>query len=77
MRPEKLLLETADSGRDLNRVEGPVEAVTYLGDATIYDIVLAGTRLTVRQANRDGVPRHAVGDRVAIVWSPNDCAIVG
>ena len=77
VRPEKLRLETTDSGAELNRVEGPVEAVTYLGDATIYDIALAGARLTARQANRDGVPRPAVGDRIAIVWSPNDCAVVG
>ena len=77
VRPEKLLLESAGGESGLNRVEGRVEAVTYLGDITMYDILVADTLLTVKQPNRDGVPVHATAGSVTIVWSPNDCNVVG
>lgn len=76
VRPEKLRLDTTDDGAGLNRVEGRVQAITYVGDATIYEIGLAGARVVVKQPNRDDIPTHGDGDQVAVVWSPNDCAAV-
>ena len=78
VRPEKLRLQesNAEVGRSLNRVRGRIRDVTYVGEATLYDVEAAGTGLTIRQPNRDGVSRAHVGDAVEVVWSPNDCAAV-
>jgi len=70
IRPEQMVLNTG-KGADLNRVEGVVSEVVFLGDDTDHFVTLAnGARLLVRTPNRDtsADETHAVGDRVAIFW---------
>ena len=76
VRPEKLSLTTTGESADRNRLEGRVQAITYMGDATLYEVAVAGANILVRQPNRDDVPAHAEGDQVDVVWSANDCAVV-
>jgi spermidine/putrescine transport system ATP-binding protein len=83
VRPEKLVLRSADDGgigRDGASVEGQVESSLYLGTATQMVVRLGDeTRMTVLVPNADAEARHqlpAAGDAARLSWSSENIHIV-
>jgi len=77
IRPEKLVPRVDEAGgRDagaLNSCTGRVEEAIYVGDATRYRVGLGPDGgLTVKVPNRLGLARAREGDRLALVWSPEE-----
>jgi spermidine/putrescine transport system ATP-binding protein len=82
VRPEKLVLSSADGGigGDGASVEGQVESSLYLGTATQMVVRLGDdTRMTVLVPNADAEARHqlpAAGDAARLSWSSENIHIV-
>jgi putrescine transport system ATP-binding protein len=85
VRPEKLKLSrrgpAADAGNTgaLNRLEGVVTEVSYLGGHTIYQIQLdAGANLRASLANtaRLDIDAYGAGQRVVAWFAPDDCVVL-
>ena len=83
VRPEKLVLRSADDGGiggDGASVEGQVESSLYLGTATQMVVRLGDdTRMTVLVPNADAEARHqlpAAGDAAQLSWSSENIHIV-
>ena len=83
VRPEKLVLRSADDGGiggDGASVEGQVESSLYLGTATQMVVRLGDdTRMTVLVPNADAEARHqlpAAGDAARLSWSSENIHIV-
>jgi putrescine transport system ATP-binding protein len=85
VRPEKLKLSrrgpvaaAANTGT-LNRLEGVVTEVSYLGGHTIYQIQLdAGANLRASLANtaRLDIDAYGAGQRVVAWFAPDDCVVL-
>jgi putrescine transport system ATP-binding protein len=85
IRPEKIKLSrrgpAADTGHagTLNRLEGVVTDVGYLGGLTTYQIQLdAGASLRASLANtaRLDVDAYGAGQRVVAWFAPDDCVVL-
>ena len=83
VRPEKLVLRSADDGGiggDGASVDGQVESSLYLGTATQMVVRLGDdTRMTVLVPNADAEARHqlpAAGDAARLSWSSENIHIV-
>jgi spermidine/putrescine transport system ATP-binding protein len=82
IRPEHVGLRGTDVDRDpsLDAVEGRVERVTFLGNATRYEVVAgsgdATTTIHVRQGNAPGVQHFAAGDPVRARWAPTSAHVL-
>ena len=85
VRPEKLKLSRrgpvadAANATTLNRLEGVVTEVSYLGGHTVYQIQLdAGATLRASLANtaRLDIDAYGAGQRVVAWFAPDDCVVL-
>jgi spermidine/putrescine transport system ATP-binding protein len=80
IRPEHVGLRHADSERDpaLDTLDGEVALVTFLGNATLYEVATAGggPRVRIRQGNAPGIEHFVVGDRVRVRWVPTSATVL-
>ncbi|MEX1178747.1 MAG: ABC transporter ATP-binding protein [Nitriliruptor sp.] len=82
IRPEHVGLRGPDSERDpaLDVLNGEVALVTFLGNATLYEVVgdqgNPPTRIRVRQGNAPGIQHFRVGDRVRVRWAPSSATVL-
>jgi putrescine transport system ATP-binding protein len=83
IRPEKVKLSrrapTSDDPRALNRLEGVVTDVSYLGGVTSYKIKLdSGLVLRSSMANttRLDIDAYGLNQRVVAWFSPEDCVVL-
>jgi putrescine transport system ATP-binding protein len=85
VRPEKLKLSRrgpvadAANAATLNRLEGVVTEVSYLGGHTVYQIQLdAGATLRASLANtaRLDIDAYGAGQRVVAWFAPDDCVVL-
>jgi putative spermidine/putrescine transport system ATP-binding protein len=78
LRPEHAVLKPpgADNGNG-NTLAVTVNAVTYLGPATEYDVVTdAGDKLLVTAASSGAAPAGQKGSRLALTWRADDTFVV-
>jgi spermidine/putrescine transport system ATP-binding protein len=83
IRPEKLGLRLHDAERDmrLDAIHGNVTRVTFMGNATVYEVAADGdgageVRVTVRQGNTPGIEHYGLGERVRVRWSPDAASVL-
>ena len=85
VRPEKVRLArrgptvSAANGSGMNRLDGVVESISYLGGQSIYEIKLdhGGTlRAALANTARLDVDAYAVGERVVAWFTPDDCVVL-
>jgi putrescine transport system ATP-binding protein len=83
IRPEKVKLSrrgpVADGSASLNRLEGAVTDVSYLGGLTAYKIKLdSGATLRSSMANtaRIDMDAYSLGQRVVAWFTPDDCMVL-
>jgi spermidine/putrescine transport system ATP-binding protein len=82
IRPEHVGLRRADSERDLSldAIHGEVTLVTFLGNATLYEVTGDGgdppTRVRIRQGNAPGIEHFSVGDHVRVRWAPSSATVL-
>jgi putrescine transport system ATP-binding protein len=85
IRPEKVKLSrrgpasNADNAHAINRLEGVVADVSYLGGLTVYKIKLdSGAVLRSSMANtaRLDMDAYAAGQRVVAWFTPDDCVVL-
>ncbi|MGB3490906.1 MAG: ABC transporter ATP-binding protein [Xanthobacteraceae bacterium] len=84
IRPEKIRLSQRapadNSGAStINRLEGTIADVNYLGSASSYTIALDGgatLRASLANAARVNADAYAVGQRVTAWFSPDDCVVL-
>jgi putrescine transport system ATP-binding protein len=86
IRPEKIKLSRrgpvsdAASAHSINRLEGVVTDVSYLGGFTTYKVKLdAGAVLRSSMANtaRLDIDAYSAGQRVVAWFTPDDCVVLG
>lgn len=74
LRPERIVL--GDASAD-NRVEGIIEEIIYVGEATKFRIRVQGSQLlTVKQPSRLETMRWQRGDRVIVGWRREDLVVL-
>jgi putrescine transport system ATP-binding protein len=83
IRPEKIRLSrrgpAADAGA-MNRLNGTVASVSYLGGASVYTMSLdngATLRASLANTARLDADAYAVGERVVAWFAPDDCIVLG
>ena len=83
IRPEKVKLSrrapASDDPRSLNRLEGVVTDVSYLGGVTCYKIKLDSgqvLRSSVANTARLDVDAYSLNQRVVAWFSPEDCVVL-
>jgi spermidine/putrescine transport system ATP-binding protein len=82
IRPEQVGLRRVDVDRDpaLDTVEGEVTLVTFLGNATLYEVTAGtgdvATTVRIRQGNAPGIEHFEVGDRVRARWAPTSAHVL-
>jgi spermidine/putrescine transport system ATP-binding protein len=82
IRPEHVGLRQSDIDRDptLDGFQGEVALVTFLGNATLYEVVGEQgdppTRVRIRQGNAPGIDHFRVGDRVRVRWAPSSATVL-
>jgi putrescine transport system ATP-binding protein len=85
IRPEKVRLSRRPPVRDggdvgINRLEGVVQGISYLGGASVYTVALDGDAATLRAsvANTARLDADAfpVGQRVAAWFAADDCVVL-
>jgi putrescine transport system ATP-binding protein len=85
VRPEKVKLSRqgpasdAHNGRPINRLEGVVTDISYLGGLTIYKIRLdsgAVVRSSMANTARIEIDAYGVSQRVVAWFSPDDCVVL-
>ena len=79
VRPEKMSIGRQPAAGAVNSVKGSISDIAYLGDMSIYHVVLPGGRkLQVSQANlrHGGGGRLEHGEEVSISWHPGDSVVL-
>jgi putrescine transport system ATP-binding protein len=83
IRPEKVKLSlqppaSGGTGEDLNRLEGVIADVNYLGGLTTYKVKLdSGAVVRSSMANTTRIAdAYAVGQRVVAWFTPDDCLVL-
>ena len=77
VRPEKVQLCQNNSG--VNRVQGVIKEIAYLGDVSIYHAVLpSGFNIKFTQSNIQALAEQPLDweQQVALSWSPQSCGIL-
>jgi putrescine transport system ATP-binding protein len=72
LRPEKIRIGYGSPTTDVNRTQGEVWEIGYLGDTSVYKVILAdGSAMKVAAANMTRLVERPVGigDRVWLSWS--------
>jgi spermidine/putrescine transport system ATP-binding protein len=82
IRPEHVGLRRPDADREpeLDAIHGEVTLVTFLGNATLYEVTGEGgdtpTRIRIRQGNAPGIEHFQAGDRVRVRWAPPSATVL-
>ena len=85
IRPEKVKLSRrgpasdADHSQAINRLEGVVTDVGYLGGSTVYKVKLdSGAVVRSSMANTARIDRdtYSAGQRVVAWFTPDDCMVL-
>jgi putrescine transport system ATP-binding protein len=83
IRPEKVKLSrrgpVADNAHAINRLEGVVTDVSYLGGLTVYKVKLdsgAVVRSSMANTARLDMDAYAAGQRVVAWFTPDDCVVL-
>ena len=83
IRPEKVKLSrrapASDDARAVNRLEGVVSDVSYLGSMTSYKVKLGGgavLRSSMANTARLDLDAYSVDQRVVAWFSPEDCVVL-
>ena len=79
LRPERARLASAGTAADSaagSSVEGMISQVIYLGNALVYTVKLDWMHVEVRDENRTGTDRFAIGESVAVTWEPGAVSVV-
>jgi putrescine transport system ATP-binding protein len=85
IRPEKLKLSRrgpvsdADHARSINRLEGVVTDISYLGGLTTYHVKLdsgATVRASMANTTRVDTDAYGLGQRVVAWFTPDDCMVM-
>ena len=80
VRPEKMTVSLAPpTNEELNWVKGVVEDIAYLGDVSIYHVMLdAGFKVQVSQINlrHTSVQRVTWDDEVYVAWHPGNALVL-
>src|SRR5882757_5133597 len=85
IRPEKVKLSRrgpvwdADNSHAINRLEGVVTDVSYLGGLTVYKVKLdsgAVVRSSMANTARLDMDAYAAGQRVVAWFTPDDCVVL-
>ncbi len=77
LRPERVQLGAAtDVPADRPALEGTVSAVTFLGNAIVYQITFDWLTIEARTDNRPSVVRRDVGEPVSVWWRDDAVAVV-
>lgn len=76
IRPEKLRISSDRSETQDNWLEGIVQSMVFLGDATLVTVSVAGMEITAKLANRAGEAAISVGQKATVSWSKDDCSLV-
>ena len=79
IRPEKMVLSRERPEGDANITHGLVEDVAYLGDMSVFRIVLdSGKRIHVSQTNSSRYDLEAISwdEKVYISWAPDAGAVL-
>ncbi len=84
IRPEKIRLSSRPpvddpAGGAINRLEGTIRDVGYLGSASVYTVALAGgatLRVSLANAARLHADAYGAGQRVTAWFSPDDCIVL-
>ena len=85
IRPEKIklsrrgLASDADNSQAINRLEGVVTDVGYLGGLTVYKVKLdTGAMVRASMANTARIDRdtYSAGQRVVAWFTPDDCVVL-
>ncbi len=77
LRPERVMIGGRhEAPESPSRIDGVVEATTFLGSSQVYLVRLDWMTLEVRSGNRPGQQRHEVGDEVSLWWAPDAIAVV-
>jgi len=86
IRPEKVKLSRRGPASDaahsqaINRLEGVVTDVGYLGGSTVYKVKLdsgAVVRASVANTARMDRDTYSMGQRVVAWFTPDDCMVLG
>jgi spermidine/putrescine ABC transporter ATP-binding subunit len=76
VRPEKVTIGPPFNGRDrdaaINRVDGMLENVVFLGESTTYLVRAGGDLLRAKRVREDGAAHLAQGAPVTLSWLPGD-----
>ena len=85
IRPEKVKLSRrgpasdADNSHAINRLEGVVTDVSYLGGLTVYKVKLdsgAVVRSSMANTARIDNDAYSAGKRVVAWFTPDDCVVL-
>ena len=79
VRPEKMVLSRARPHGDANITRGLVEDIAYLGDISMFRIVLdSGKRIQVTQTNLTRYDEQAISwdEHVYVSWAPDAGAVL-
>jgi putative spermidine/putrescine transport system ATP-binding protein len=79
VRPEKIVISEIGNGlsNEMNRLDGTVEDVIFVGEMRRYDIRLGnGERLILKRQNRSGVLHYNRGEAVRVAWHIEDTRLV-
>jgi spermidine/putrescine transport system ATP-binding protein len=79
LRPESIRIERRNGGSagdPLDRLDGTVEQVAYLGAAVQYQVRTGGGLMMTVLAAKNG-SRFARGDEVGLAWSPAEALVLG
>ena len=85
IRPEKVKLSRrgpvsdATSTRSINRLEGVVTDVSYLGGLTTYKVTLdsgAVVRSSMANTTRVDIDAYSMSQRVVVWFTPDDCVVL-
>jgi putrescine transport system ATP-binding protein len=83
IRPEKVKLSrrgpAADNSHAINRLEGVVTDVSYLGGLTVYKVRLdsgAVVRSSMANTARLDMDAYVAGQRVVAWFTPDDCVVL-
>lgn len=77
VRPEKIQVST--DANALNRVQGVIKEIAYLGDVSIYHAELtSGQRIKFTQSNVQALAEQPLswGENVSLSWSPYSCGLL-
>jgi putative spermidine/putrescine transport system ATP-binding protein len=73
VRPHRIRLQ--ETGEAVNKVQGTVSSITFIGDLVQYGVRVGGDEIVVEEATRRDRSPLAVGDGVTLGWSAEDTLV--